>query len=158
MSTSLCGNKKPCANYFSLNPFNVSLSKLFEWTFQVYTGYNKLILQQPAFVTRGSFIYLTQLTSKIALDTSTAALYSDLVWSDTVWSRLNEYNDWRLFISTINNFTSYQNTFGILHAYATVGTYNILLTFTGSNQVFNQTIIVTDSMFYFTICIIFSYN
>lgn len=117
---------------------------MLEFIIDLTLGYNKIILPQPSFVFRGCFINLIQLTGRIAIDTTSTYLYSDYVWSETVWNKLNEFNNWRFYIDSINNFTSYNNVFNLFHAYSSIGNYNILIKFSSSNQIINQSVVVTD--------------
>ena len=91
---------------------------VYSWNFQISLGYNSIILPQPVTVPKGSYLVLTQNTGRIAIDTSGNATYSDLVWNTTTqWTKLAEFYNWRFYLTTLNNFTSYQTTFNIKHAY-----------------------------------------
>ena len=88
------------------------------WSFQLSLGYNSIILPQPVTVYRGNFITLTQNTGLVAVDTSNTASYSDLVWNTTTqWTKLAEFSKWRFYLLPLTNFSSYQTSFNILHAY-----------------------------------------
>ena len=118
---------------------------VYNWNFQISLGYNSLILPQPVTVTKGSYLVLTQNTGRIAIDTSGAASYSDLVWNTTTqWTKLAEFYNWRFYLTTLNNFTSYKTTFNIQHAYASPGLYSLSITFASSNQIFQQIVNITD--------------
>jgi hypothetical protein len=101
-------------------------------------------LNQSALVKKGYFLQLTQITAKIAIDTTGNASSSDLQWSTNIWSKLNSNSNWRFYLDTLNNFTSYQNTINVVYPYSTIGLYTISLTFASSGQVFQQTVNVTD--------------
>ena len=115
------------------------------WSFQLSLGYNSIILPQPVTVYRGNFITLTQNTGLVAVDTSNTASYSDLVWNTTTqWTKLAEFSKWRFYLLPLTNFSSYQTSFNILHAYNNIGLYNLEITFASSNQTFNQIVNITD--------------
>ena len=129
-------------------PFNISMNEIYSWNFQISLGYNKIILPQPVYVLKGQFILLTQNTGRIAIDTTGNASYSDLVWNSiTQWTKLEEFSNCRFYLTTINNFTSYQNTLNIIHSYANIGLYNLTIIFPSSNISFQQTINITDCKF-----------
>ena len=107
-------------------------------------GSNKFIFPNAVNVVCGSFIYLTQTSSQIAIDTTGNSAFSDLVWTSTFWSKLNEFQNYRLYFKALNNFTSYFNSFELSHSYSTIGTFNIMLSFSGSAQVLTQQVLVTD--------------
>ena len=145
MSSIVCGSITPCAQYMTQFPFNISMNEIYSWNFQISLGYNKIILPQPVEVNEGYFILLTQNTGRIAIDTSGNASYSDLVWNSTTqWTKLAEFSNWRFYLTTINNFTSYQNTLNIIHSYANIGLYTLSLTFLSSNISYQQTVNITD--------------
>ena len=126
-------------------PFNISMNEIYSWTFQISLGYNKIILPQPVEVNKGHFILLTQNSGQIAIDTTRNSSYSDLVWNSTTqWTKLAEFSNWRFFLTTINNFTSYQNTLNIIHSYANIGLYKLSLTFLSSNISYQQIVNITD--------------
>ena len=134
-----------CAQYMTQFPFNISMNEIYSWNFQISLGYNKIILPQPVEVNEGYFILLTQNTGRIAIDTTGNASYSDLVWNlTTQWTKLAEFSNWRFYLTTINNFTSYQNTLNIIHSYANIGLYTLSLTFLSSNISYQQTVNITD--------------
>ncbi len=145
MSSSVCGSLTPCAQYMTQFPFNISMNEIYSWTFQISLGYNKIILPQPVEVNKGHFILLTQNSGRIAIDTTRNSSYSDLVWNSTTqWTKLAEFSNWRFFLTTINNFTSYQNTLNIIHSYANIGLYKLSLTFLSSNISYQQIVNITD--------------
>ena len=93
---------------------------------------------------------LTQNTGRVAVDTTGTALFSDLTWSDaTKWIQLADFSNWRFYLTTLNNFSSYQTSFSILNTYTSIGLYNIILTFSSSGQTFQQTVDITDRNFNF---------
>lgn len=117
----------------------------YSWSFQIYSGNNTLLLPQAVLVNKGNFIILTQISGQVAIDSTGNASYSDLVWiSQTQWTKLNPNSNWRFYFTTINNFTSYRNTFNISHTYSNIGLYNLSFVFLSSNQIFSQIINVTD--------------
>lgn len=102
---------------------------------------------QPVTVEKGQFLVLTQNTGKVAIDTTSNLSISDMAWNSVIWSKLNAVTNQRFYLTTLNNFSSYLNTLSISHSYSTIGLYNITLTFNSSNQVFIQTVNVTDRKF-----------
>ena len=102
---------------------------------------------QPVTVEKGQFLVLTQTTGKVAIDTTSNLSISDMTWNSVIWSKLNAVTNQRFYLTTLNNFSSYLNTLSITHSYSTIGLYNITLTFNSSNQVFIQTVNVTDRKF-----------
>jgi hypothetical protein len=134
------------------NPFNISMNIIYSWNFQLSLGYNSIILPSPVTVYRGNFLTMTQNTGKVAIDTNGSASYSDLVWNITTqWTKLAEFNNWRFYITPLTNFTSYITTFNLVHTYNNIGLYNLSITFTSSNETFNQIVNITDCMFFFLI-------
>ena len=147
MTTSVCGDLLPCATYFTSNPFDVPINVINSWTLQLISGYNKLYLPQSITVNKGSFLYLIQNTGRVAVDQS-GSQYSDLIWNNiTFWTKLNYNSNWRFYLTTINSFTSYQNSFILSHVYSSIGSYNLSITFLSSNQIYQQNVIVTDCKF-----------
>ena len=73
--------------------------------------------------------------------------YRDLQWSTNIWSNLNSNSNWRFYLDTVNNFSSYQNTINVVYPYQSIGLYTISLTFASSGQVFQQTVNITDCKF-----------
>lgn len=144
VSTSVCGNISPCAAFFSETPFNVSLITIYSWDFEVSLGYNKILLAYPVLVEKGEFVYLTQSTGRIAIDTSGKCAYSDLVWKSTVWLGINKTSNWRMYINPITNFTSYEANFKISHFYKQTGFYNFSISFLSSNQKFTELVYIID--------------
>jgi hypothetical protein len=121
------------------------MNVVYSWSFQIYSGNNTLLLPQAVLVNKGNFIILTQISGQVAIDNTGNASYSDLVWiSQTQWTKLNPNSNWRFYFTSINNFTSYRNTFNISHTYSNIGLYNLSFVFLSSNQIFSQIINVTD--------------
>ena len=147
MTTSVCGDLLPCATYLTSNPFDVPINVINSWTLQLISGYNKLYLPQSITVNKGSFLYLIQNTGRVAVDQS-GSQYSDLIWNNiTFWTKLNYNSNWRFYLTTINSFTSYQNSFILSHVYSSIGSYNMSITFLSSNQIYQQNVIVTKCKF-----------
>ena len=84
------------------------------------------------------------MTAQLAIDSSTNCSYSDLVWQDTIWSKLNNNMNWRIYFDTINNFLSYQTSFNLIHSYSWIGLYNLTITIVSTNATFAQIVNVTD--------------
>jgi hypothetical protein len=121
---------------------------IYNWNFQIKIGNNTLLLPAPVKVNQGNYILLNQLTGRVAIDTTGNSSYSDLVWNSTTqWTKLAEFSNWRFFLTTINNFTSYQNTLNIIHSYANIGLYKLSLTFLSSNISYQQIVNITDCNF-----------
>ena len=141
----------PCASYFNQYPFETSLIIDYTFTFTLVTGYNKLYLQQPVKIVKGSFIYLLQIAAKVAIDqTNTTSIYSDLVWNNiTKWTKLNDQSFWRFYLTSITSFNSYFTSFNINHKYTNAGLYNLTISFLSSNQIFQQTVNITDCEYNF---------
>jgi len=145
----MCGSITPCSSYFLQYPFNTTMQTIFSWTFSITIGNNTILLPAPVTVDQGYYILLTQLTGKVAVDISGNATYSDLVWNTTTqWTKLAEFFNWRFYLTTINNFTSYQNTLNVLHSYSNIGLYTLSLTFLSSNKIFQQIVNITDCKYY----------
>ena len=118
---------------------------IYNWNFKINIGNNTLLLPAPVTVNQGNYILLKQLTGRVAIDTTGNASYSDLVWNlTTQWTKLAEFSNWRFYLTTINNFTSYQNTFNIIHSYANIGLYNLTIIFPNSNISYQQIVNITD--------------
>ena len=121
----------------------------YTWNFQIALGYNNLIISQPVSVSKGYIILITQGTGKIAIDISGNATYSDLVWNTTTqWTKIAEFSNQRLYFTTINNFTRYQNSFNIKHSYTNIGVYTLSFSFKGSNITILQKINITDCKYF----------
>ena len=120
---------------------------VYDSNFTISSGYNKLLLAKPLLVRKGSILLLSQDSSPYstttAVDTTGNEKYSDLIWSINL-SKLNKTNNWRFFLNPITNYTSYENSFTIVHTYNNIGVYNISIMFPSSNQVFQQIVNVTD--------------
>jgi hypothetical protein len=118
---------------------------IYNWNFQINIGNNTLLLPAPVTVNQGNYILLNQLTGRVAIDKTGNASNSDLVWNlTTQWTKLAEFSNWRFYLTTINNFTSYQNTLNLIHSYANIGLYTLSLTFLSSNMSYQQTVNITD--------------
>ena len=88
---------------------------------------------------------MIQTTGRVALDKTSNPKYSDLVWNtQTQWAKLNSPTNWRFYLTTINTFTSYFTSFNLNHVYSNTGLYQITITFSSSNQIFQQIVNVTD--------------
>jgi len=145
VSSSYCGSIVPCSVYFTKYPFNIEFDVISTWNFQVTVGFNNLLLSQAVNVNKGNFLLLTQSTGKIALDTTGTALYSDLYWSSvTQWTNLSVSSNQRFYLTPLTNFSSYMTSFNIDHTYNSVGLYPVLITFSSSNQTFQQIVNITD--------------
>ena len=148
VSTNVCGEQTACSDYFTLYPFDTTFVILNTWNYSVINGYNKFLIAQPITVPKGSFLYLIQNTGRVAIDNTVNATYSDLTWNNvTFWTKLNYNSNWRFYLTTINSFTSYQNSFILSHVYSSIGSYNMSITFLSSNQIYQQNVIVTNCKF-----------
>ena len=154
VSSDACGLTKPCAIFFTQNPFNISMNTIYNWDFAVTTGRNQILLPAPMPVYKGNFVYLTQNSGKLAIDSSNAATYSDLSWQSTIWLPLKENLNWRFYLNAITNFTSYETNFRIVRPYKSIGLYNLSINFLSSNQSFTQTVNITDCNYFFILCIL----
>jgi hypothetical protein len=134
----------PCAVFINSYPFNIQLNTIGSWTHNVNVGYNKVYLRNPLNAQKGQIILITPLTAQLKVDSSGNASYSDLLWNNNYWSKLNEYSNWRICFNTITNFLSFQTYFNIKHAYNLVGLFNLSINFLSSNISFIQTINITD--------------
>ena len=113
-------------------------------------GLNTFYLAQPLTVNQGNFFQVVLSEGgKLAIDTSSNTTYSDMAWQGIIWAELNPISNWRFFFTTMNNFSSYINTFSLKHQYATIGLYNLSLTFLSSNLVYEQIVNITDCMLLF---------
>ncbi len=150
VSTNECGTFIPCAVYFQLFPYFVSLTTLYSWSYSVSVGYNQFLLPQPVLVNKGSFLHLTQITGYISCNKTTNSTYSDLYYnpSNMLWTKLSTTSNWRLMLTSLTNFTSYQSSFNLIHSYLSFGLYNINFTFASSNQVFILPVNVTNSKYF----------
>lgn len=111
-------------------------------------GFNTFILPQSYLVTKGQFVYVTQSIGVIAVDQSGNATYSDLVWQTSIWSKLTEFSNWRIFFNTLSNFTTYQSSFNLVHSYSSIGLYTLSILIRSSNQLFQKQVNITDCKFY----------
>jgi hypothetical protein len=113
-------------------------------------------LSQPVLVSKGSFLNLTQITGYISCNKTTNSTYSDLYYNPTnmLWTKLSTTSNWRLMLTTLTNFTSYQSSFNLIHSYLNLGLYNINFTFASSNQVFILPVNVTNSKYFKKLSII----
>ena len=136
----------PCSVYFSQFPFDNTLNVKNDWIFQVNTGFNYLLLSQVVTVSRGDFLLLNQTTGRVAIDTTGTALCSDLYWSTkTQWTQLAEISNWRFYLTSQTNFSSYMNSFSLSHTYNTIGSYVLSISFASSpTTIFQQTVNITD--------------
>lgn len=119
------------------------------WNFNIIAGYNKLTFTDPIMVTKGSFVYLTQTTGRIGIDTNSNPAYSDMVLDNGAYSKLNYFSNWRLYFSPIVSFSSYQANINLLHRYPEIGLYDISITFLSSMAVFKHTVQISRCSFLF---------
>jgi hypothetical protein len=119
---------------------------LYTFNITINQGFNKIILPEPILVPQGSLILLTQNDNSVtvAIDSNGNATYSDMVLGSTIWNPLSSTSNWRLYLNALTNFSSYQTSFSISHAYNFIGLYEIALTFLSSNVTFYQTVNITD--------------
>ena len=127
----------PCAVYFTNNPFNSSFNVLYTLTFQISSGYNRLVLPQPIAVFKGNFIVLIQTSGKVAVDQSKNVTYSDLVWQSPLWLSLDLNSKWRLYFNTLIDNDFNLAKFEIVHKYSSVGSYQINIS-TNNKTLFQQ--------------------
>ena len=99
-------------------------------------------MPQPVNVSTGYFVQMTQITGRVAVDTTGSATYSDMAWVTSIWSPIGTKH--RFYLTTLTNYSAYQTSFSISHTYNLIGIYNIILTFSSSNVVFQQTVNITD--------------
>lgn len=142
------GFKLACALYLTNNPFSI-LSVKYNWVFQIATGYNKLYLQQEVNVEKGYLVLLWQATGKVALDQSGNASFSDLEWYSFRWSKLNENSNWRFYLNTLNEFSSYLLNLNLVHTYKSKGLYTLNVEILDSSLILKQTVNVTQCKFFF---------
>ena len=108
-------------------------------------GLNTFYLAQPFTVNQGNLIQIVMSNGgKLAIDTSSNNTFSDMAWQGTIWANLNPVSNYRFYFKTLNNFSSYVNSFSIQHQYASIGLYTLSLTFLSSNLVFKQLVNITD--------------
>lgn len=111
-------------------------------------GENEIYLSDPLLLERGQFIFLTQITGRIAIDTTTNNSYSDLFWnSATKWTKLALSSNWRFYLKPIITFKSYTSVLRISHRYNNIGIYNISFTFLNTGETIKDTINITDGNF-----------
>ena len=149
MSSNYCGSLTPCSVYYTQYPFINTYNNIYSWEFQITTGLNSIYLPQPVIVSQGYFITMTQTSGKVAIDTTGIASYSDMALGSIIWNQLSPASNWRFYLTAMTNFTSYQTSFSISHAYKSLGLYNISLRMLSSGETFQQTINITDSLFIF---------
>jgi hypothetical protein len=125
--------------------YNLSMNVEYSFDFSVTAGFNQLILPEPVLVKKGSLIFLTQTlnSTNVAIDQSGTASYSDMIWGTNL-QQLNATSNYRFFLAPISNFTVYQTSLIVAHAYQNIGLYNLSLTFLSSNKVFSRIINITD--------------
>jgi hypothetical protein len=108
-------------------------------------GLNTFYLPQPITVNQGNFFQLVMSAGgNLAIDTSTNTTFSDLAWQGVIWAKINSVSNRRFYFTTMNNYSSYVNTFSLQHQYAAIGLYTLSLTFLSSNLVFSQQVNITD--------------
>lgn len=117
----------PCASSVTNNPYNSTVNVLNTFSFQIISGYNILMLTQPIQVAKGSLIYLTQSTGRLALDQSGTATYCDLMWQTYAWTKLSTNSNWRFYLNTFDDFSVYQNSLNLVHKYSSPGVYVVTI-------------------------------
>ena len=148
MNTAACGTTIPCASFYSQNPFQIALNTAYTFPFTITTGYNQLFLNQPVYVTKGSFLLLTQTVGKVAIDsTSINTSYSDMAFINNAYYNLSLTSNWRFYLKSISNYSTYQSLLVLNHQYANPGLYNITFTFNSSNDVFQYLANITQCEF-----------
>ena len=144
----MCGSDTSCGSYFSQYPFSQTLAVINQWTYTMTIGLNTFYLDQPLTVYRGNFFLIVLSNSgKLAIDTSTNLTYSDMAWQSPygqIWANLSLNYYLRFYFKTLNNFSSFINTFTLQHKYPFTGLFNLSLTFLSSNTVFQQIVNITD--------------
>jgi hypothetical protein len=146
----VCGSLTPCAVYFSSNYFSTTLSTvLYSWTFSVIPGFNELTLSTFVPVNRGNLVLLTQPAGTVAIDLSSYSLYSDMVFitANNFWANLFYPTNRRFMVNPITSFKSYQYNLAIAHSYASLGSYNLVMTLGKTAQTITQSITITACNF-----------
>ena len=154
MKFNECGSVQSCSAFFLKNPFKAVPNDLFSWNFTITPGYNKILLPSPITVPKGSIILLLQDSSSattVSVDTTGNSVYPDLIWSTNLNS-LSSVKNWRLYLTALTNFTNYENSFSVLHKYASIGVFKISMTFISSNQIFDHVVNITDCIFLSILC------
>ena len=123
------------------------MNLIYSWDVQITLGKNEIKLPFPVLVKKGYFVYLTQNSGKLSIDTSGNSDYSDLEWKSNTWLSINKKSKWRIYLTPVINFTSYQSKLNIVRSYKEVGIYNLSITFLSSNQRFIYSVNITDCMY-----------
>lgn len=117
-----------------------TLNVLYNFTFSLDTGYNQLVLPQNVQVYEGNFLFLTQLSGRVAVDTSGSAMYSDLQLQSSFWSKLNLLSNWRFYLNPITDNSFYLATISLSYKYPNIGSYLVSVLDSNSNLLFKDTI------------------
>ena len=122
----------------------------YTFTYNISEGFNQILFAQPILIKKGSVILISQSMneSTIAVDTSGNASYSDMIWTNNL-NKLNNTSNYRLYFNPLTNFSMYQSSFSLTHAYSNFGLYNLSILFTSSNQLLSQIVNITDCKFYY---------
>lgn len=111
------------------------------YTGNVVVGYNKILLQQPISVIRGSMIFVDAIgfSARISIDTSGDAMYSDYIWSGTTLSKISLSENWRLMLRAIIEQPYYENLVQIPFDFNTIPVFDRLMASNLDNPVNNIT-------------------
>ena len=125
------------------------MTVIYSWTYQVTTGYNIFYLTDSVSVDKGFMILLSQNTASIALDVSGTAVYSDLAFvQNTLWTPVNANSNWRFYLKTLDDFTTYAFTLNFVHTYTSASLYNMSIVYPNPNGLIQQqTINVTQGKY-----------
>lgn len=141
--TSLCGQLVPCSVYFVQNPFPTTFTVAYTYSYTITTGLNTFTIT-PITVSRGYFILLTQTTGCVAIDTTGTAQFSDLLTQSSNYYPINSLLNYRLYLTTVNSYSTYQASFNLQRTYASIGSYTLTISFRSSSQVYTSTVAITN--------------
>ena len=122
----------------------------YTFTYNISAGFNQILFPQPILVKKGSVILISQNSlnsTSVAVDTSGSASYSDMIWTNNL-SKLNNTSNYRLYFKPLTNFSSYQSSFTLSHAYSNIGLYNMSIFFNSSRQLISQIVNITDCKYF----------
>lgn len=95
-------------------------------------------------VSKGSLIYLTQITGKIAIDKISNSTYSYMVLISGNYFKLSETSNWRFYLNAVTSFSSYQRSLIITYTYSYIGLFDLSLTFLSSNTTYHYPAYITQ--------------
>lgn len=150
-SFSLCGLNVSCGAYFNQMPYLTTFTAQNIGFFRVNSGYNRINLDIPIQVSKGSMIFVNTNQTALLINTLDTSLYSDYLVRQNVLSPIVMFKRYKFYFNCLISDKYYVSTFKFSHTYSNTGDYEVKATLSSNNLAAKQWVNISSGRLFYII-------